>query len=136
MPKGKYNRKHPAWNKGKKGGTPGSFTSNTFTRDFLSNKMMGDKNPNWKGGVSKESDIIRKSIEYKLWRQAVFERDQFTCVWCGHKSNGLRPSDIHPDHIKPFADYPELRFAIDNGRTLCIPCHKTTDTWGFRKNKK
>jgi len=60
------------------------------------------------------------SFEYKLWRTAVFERDKYTCVWCGHKGY------VEADHIKPFALFPELRFAIDNGRTLCRPCHVTT----------
>jgi len=82
---------------------------------------------NWKGGLTPLYKIIRNSEEYKLWRMSVFIRDNRTCIWCGSKK------DIQADHIKRFADYPELRFAIDNGRTLCKECHKTTETYGNRK---
>jgi 5-methylcytosine-specific restriction endonuclease McrA len=64
-------------------------------------------------------ECIRKSIEYKLWREAVFKRDNYTCVWCGDN----RGNNLNSDHILPFSQYPELRFAIDNGRTLCKTCH-------------
>lgn len=88
----------------------------------------------WKGGVSTANELQRKSIEYKLWREAVFKRDNYTCQEnsCGaHSGNGKRV-ELHADHIKPFAYFPELRFAIDNGRTLCVPCHKKTKTYGFK----
>lgn len=89
----------------------------------------------WKGGVTKINKIIRQSLEYRLWREAVFKRDNWACKWCGIKNGRGKHISLNADHIKPFADYPELRFAIDNGRTLCINCHKKTDTWGKRESK-
>jgi hypothetical protein len=90
--------------------------------------VRGEKNIHWKGGIYPINKKIRLSLEYRLWRESVLTRDNYECIWCGSKEN------LHVDHIKQFAFYPELRFAIDNGRTLCVPCHKTTDT--YCKNKK
>jgi 5-methylcytosine-specific restriction endonuclease McrA len=73
-----------------------------------------------------------------LWRESVFKRDNYTCVWCGAKNkkgNG-KTVVLNADHIKPFALYPELRFAIDNGRTLCVDCHRKTDNFGGKSHIK
>lgn len=100
-------------------------------RKKLSKIFMGEKSSNWKGGITSINQKIRGSIEYKLWRTAVFERDHYACVWCGDNKGG----NLEADHIKPFCDYPELRFAIDNGRTLCKDCHRKTDTYGYKYYK-
>ena len=84
----------------------------------------GERHRWWKGGITPQNEAVRKSLEYRLWRMAVFERDNFTCVWCGRKDK-----TIQADHIQEFAIHPELRFAIDNGRTLCGDCHKKRH-WG------
>lgn len=82
----------------------------------------------WKGGITPLNMKIRHSVEYKLWRESVFARDKYTCIWCKDDKGG----NLEADHIKPFSLFPELRFAIDNGRTLCKPCHKKTNTWGYK----
>ena len=85
----------------------------------LSKALMGEKHPNWKGGKDDESKMWRKRIEYRLWREAVFARDNWTCQKCGKRGKKL-----HPHHIFNFAKYPELRFAIDNGITFCEKHHR------------
>ncbi len=87
----------------------------------------GEKHYLWKGGITPENNKIRASLEYTIWRRSVFERDNWTCQKCKQKGGNL-----NADHIKSFLNYPELRFNIDNGRTLCIECHKKTDTYGFK----
>ena len=91
------------------------------------NAMYGESNPTWAGGVTPERKRIRESSEYKHWRKEVFERDNYTCVQCK-----VRGGALHADHIKPFAYFPELRTSLENGRTLCRPCHLGTDTYGLK----
>lgn len=120
------------WNKGLTKADPRvrKYLENNTTQ-FKKGSTTGSKNVNWKGGITPINQRIRTSTEYKLWRKAVFERDKYTCVWCG-----VRGGLLHADHIKPFALFPELRLAIDNGRTLCVPCHRTTDTYAGKFFKK
>lgn len=89
-------------------------------RRELSERQRGDRSHMWKGGVTPINKRLRNSIEFKLWREAVFARDNWTCQDCGKRGSTI----LHPHHIKTFADFPELRFAIDNGQTLCLTCHK------------
>lgn len=81
--------------------------------------MVGSKHWAWKGGVSSLNSRIRQTPTYKKWRQAVFERDNWTCCHCCH-----RGGKIEAHHIKEFAVHQELRFDIQNGMTLCIKCHR------------
>ena len=102
------------------------------TRIKMRDKKIGVSNPGWKGGITEESIKIRMSSEYKLWRESVFTRDNYTCIFCGAKSGNGKEVKLNADHIKPFSLFPELRFAIDNGRTLCLECHQKTDTFGYK----
>lgn len=60
----------------------------------------------------------RRCSEYKAWRTAVFQRDNYTRQLCG--SHGVK---LNAHHRLPYATYPNLRYDVDNGVTLCVPCH-------------
>lgn len=65
--------------------------------------------------------LARYSPEATEWRKQVFARDNYTCTACQ-----TRGSYLEADHIKPWAYFPELRFELSNGRTLCRACHNKT----------
>lgn len=102
------------------------------TRKKLSKAIKGEKNGNWKNGISSKNERIREGIEYRLWRESVFARDNWTC-----QKTKIRGEILHPHHIKNFSDYPELRFAINNGITLSEKAHREFHKkYGFKNNTK
>jgi hypothetical protein len=102
------------------------------TRRKLSETHKGENSYLWKGGISGENKLIRKGIEFRLWREAVFARDNYTC-----QKYRLRGGRLHPHHIQNFSQFPELRFAIDNGITLSEKAHKEFHKkYGIRNNTK
>src|ERR1035437_7112491 len=92
--------------------------------------MCGKNNPLWNGGNSRGYKTGYYSTEYKNWRKLVFERDSYTCQVC--RIVGVY---LTAHHIKSFAHYPELRFEINNGVTLCEDCHKLTDNYKGRNKR-
>lgn len=108
-------------------GTVGAKFSRKWTeeeKEKIAERFRGPKSHFWKGGVSKENYRLRRIAKYRNWRKKVFERDNFTCQKCKKRGGKLQA-----DHIKQFAFHPELRFELSNGRTLCVSCHKQTDTY-------
>lgn len=90
----------------------GRMPWNTGLRGFLG----GEKHYNWQGGITPKN--IKERIQFRYYFQKkVFERDNYSCVLCGSRG------ELHVDHIKPWAKYPELRFNLDNCQTLCKSCH-------------
>jgi len=83
-------------------------------------RLSGDNHHSWKGGITPVNAKIRNGQEHKDWANNVYKRDNFTCRRCGLHCT---ERDIIAHHIKPFADYLDLRFEIDNGITLCRSCH-------------
>ena len=81
----------------------------------------GEKHWNWQGGITPINMRVRVSVEYKEWRKAVFERDDYTCQECKQ-----RGGDLEAHHVKLFAFFPEFRFSVKNGKTLCKECHRKT----------
>lgn len=89
---------------------------------ILSGVSRGERNPRWKGGVQDEWSRLKNSNEYRQWRSTVYARDGYACRMCGD----VRGGNLHAHHIYPRRDYPEKKLLVENGITLCIPCHKKT----------
>ena len=81
--------------------------------------QRGENHPRWKGGLSSPNELFKKSLKYKIWRNKVFTRDNWTCQKCKQ-----RRSPINAHHIHNFSQNHRLRISLNNGVTLCKTCHR------------
>lgn len=79
-----------------------------------------------------EVPLDRNRTKSKEWRKAVYERDNYTCVVCGHHGGSL-----NAHHLEAYDKNESMRFDVDNGVTLCPSCHiKFHQIYGFGGNTK
>lgn len=78
--------------------------------------FTGERNPRWRGGLPREQRT--ELPEYNKWRSVVYRRDDWECRICGYKGR-----KIIAHHLRVWKNFPEERFNIENGITLCRGCH-------------
>ncbi|HEX9595278.1 MAG TPA: HNH endonuclease [Anaerolineales bacterium] len=88
-------------------------------------RFIGSDNPNWRGGITLK-DPERNRYRAKMWVKAVKDRDGWKCTKCNSTDN------LHAHHIKRWCDYPDLRYDVSNGATLCHPCHEAAHGSGYK----
>lgn len=94
--------------------------------------LYGEKSSSYNPSIPPEVRISRRYLpENTKWRNAVFKRDNYTCKACGYDKGHI----IQAHHIYSYTKYPEYRFEVHNGITLCKHCHKRFhDMYGYGNN--
>lgn len=97
------------------------------------NPMYGKRgklSPVWQGGSTplRQRDYSRS--EWKELRKQALKRDNYRCQDC---RISIHLKKLHIHHIKSFAKFPELRYRLDNLRTVCVDCHKEYNKFGKDK---
>lgn len=96
--------------------------------------IRGEDNPRWD---PKRTHAMRqeqrKTFEYKEWRTNVFTRDNRICQCCGYEKGHI----LVAHHMNSWHWYEEGRYDVNNGVTLCEPCHKEFHyEYGQKNNTK
>lgn len=100
------------------------FCGKEFWSFKSSEERSGDRFCSWECYVEFKKDPnldpTSRKASFKTWAPLVKERDNFICQKCGSTEN------LHAHHILEWQDYPDERFNVDNGITLCSKCHIET----------
>lgn len=67
----------------------------------------------------KRSKKQSRPPEHAAWSKLVRKRDKYICCECGCADKKV----LHAHHIKDWESHPDLRYNVDNGKTLCAICH-------------
>ena len=115
-PVGSWTVGRTPWSKGKRYRTGWSHTPEM--RQRLSEQKRGEKNPQWKGGITKRAISFRRGMEDL--RPEILERDGYRCRLCGARGGSSVRLDMH--HILPVWARPDLVLDLENIVTVCHPC--------------
>lgn len=77
-------------------------------------RYSGSENGNYNGNPRRK----HRSSQHAKWSKNVISRDLATCQHCG-----VKDVELHAHHIKGYKEFPELRWELSNGITLCYSCH-------------
>lgn len=101
---------------------------------YKTERMTGPGSPSWDDSITAEERALRarrwRSRQIVAWRQAVYARDGFRCVKCNHHG------DLNAHHLDGFDWCIDARYDVDNGASLCVPCHREYHSRYGAKNAK
>src|SRR3990170_6281852 len=105
-----------------------------YDRECAKERWSGPNHYLWRNDISederKRNRRFNRTEKEKIWSRSILERDNFMCNVC-NKVGGI----LHAHHLYGWANYPNLRFNVDNGITLCKDCHnKFHKNYGNRNN--
>lgn len=95
-------------------------------------RRFGVSNPNYNPTKTEQEREQGRLVEgYGVWRNNVYERDNFTCQKCFDSTGG----NLIAHHIDSWDWAKDKRLDTSNGITLCKTCHKSFhDRYGYGKN--
>ena len=112
---------------------PGRVFSETHKANIRKAQLelgaVGEKNPNWRGGMTAINNRARTGWEARQWRVESLLRANHKCENCGIDQGnecdccGVKIS-LHVHHIKSFAKFPDVRYDPKNSEVLCPKCHR------------
>lgn len=97
-------------------------------------RNRGSNHPRYNPSLTDEDrGRTTTTLEYIQWRKSVFERDNYTCQCCGDSKGG----NLNSHHLNSRDKFPQEKYDVDNGITLCEACHKDFHhTYGYGNNTK
>ena len=82
-------------------------------------EYLGKNHPNYNPNIPDEERFNRRGNDHKLWSRQVLSQNDYTCQICSQHGGNL-----NAHHLNGWNAFPEQRFDLDNGVTLCVDCHK------------
>ena len=89
------------------------------TREKMSQAQRGENHYRWNPNREAVRRDLRNDPIYKQWSKCVKSRDFWKCKISNKDCSGK----VVAHHILPWAKFPELRYEINNGITLCHTHH-------------